>query len=67
MCTAVFACSAGRTQWEMICILVAFLNATDRRVLPFQAELWEMAARLFETVALPIKVAHQRLMEVLLA
>lgn len=51
----------------MICILVAFMNAADRRVSPFQVELWEMAARPFETVALPIKVAHQRLMELLLA
>lgn len=47
--------------------LAAFLNVTDRRVSLFQVELWEMAARLFETVVLPIKVAHQRLMELLLA
>lgn len=60
------ACRVGRTVRSDSCIS-CFYKCLERRVWLIQVQLWEMAARLVETVALPIKVAHQRLMELLLA
>lgn len=61
------ACRVGRTQSEVIPVLVAFINAQTGE---FGRSSWSSGRRLQGLLRLllcQIKVAHQRLMELLLA